>query len=44
MLSTLRGFLVSLFAGAGIVEGSDAAEEVRETDLKIRGISDTLLG
>jgi len=35
---------IRLFAGAGIVEGSDSAEEVRETDLKIRGISDTLLG
>ena len=35
---------IRLFAGAGIVEGSDPAKELRETDLKIRAISDTLLG
>ncbi len=33
-----------LFAGAGIVEGSDPVAERRETDLKLQAMLETLTG
>ena len=40
----LRGGEAKLFAGAGIVEGSDPVAERRETDLKLQAMLETLGG
>jgi menaquinone-specific isochorismate synthase len=38
----MDGARARLYAGAGIVEGSDPAEEKAETDLKLKALLDTL--
>jgi len=38
----IRGESASLYAGAGIVEGSDPEKEMRETELKLRALLDVL--
>ena len=38
----IQGELARLYAGAGIVAGSDSRREMRETDLKLRALLDAL--
>lgn len=40
----MHGDTARLYAGAGIVEGSDPAKELAETQLKMRALRDALLG
>ena len=40
----MQGERARLYAGAGIVEGSDPAAELAETELKMRALRDALLG
>ncbi len=40
----MRGDTARLYAGAGIVEGSDPAAELAETELKMRALREALLG
>ncbi|MFT3831201.1 MAG: isochorismate synthase [Opitutaceae bacterium] len=40
----MRGDVARLYAGAGIVEGSDPAAERAETELKMRALREALLG
>jgi menaquinone-specific isochorismate synthase len=40
----MRGDTARLYAGAGIVEGSDPAKELAETELKMRALREALLG
>jgi menaquinone-specific isochorismate synthase len=38
----IRGESASLYAGAGIVEGSDPEKEMKETEMKLRALLDVL--
>lgn len=40
----IEGQTARLYAGAGIVEGSDPRKEMRETDIKLRALLDVLTG
>lgn len=42
--AVLSGSTAMLFAGAGIVEGSDPSREWTETDLKLRPLTEAILG
>jgi menaquinone-specific isochorismate synthase len=39
----IEGTTANLYAGAGIVEGSDPDKETRETELKLRALLDALI-
>ncbi len=40
----IKGDTAKLYAGAGIVEGSDPETEMRETEMKLRALLDVLVG
>jgi len=40
----IEGDTAKLYAGAGIVEGSDPEKEMRETEMKLRALPDVLVG
>jgi menaquinone-specific isochorismate synthase len=42
--AAIAGTVARIFAGAGVVEGSEPAREFRETELKLAALRDALLG